>query len=284
MMEKKFYVYLYSYPDGTPFYVGKGTGARKRVHLLDAKAGRNTKKWAVRVIAKILREGNEPIITVVKDGLSNEEAVQLEIELIKQYGRKDINTGILVNCTDGGDGAVNLSEEAKKKQVEKIVEWVKTKRVVTEEYKEKIRATLAGRKLPEKTIVKLKEYYAVHGHPMKGKKHTELARANMREGQKNNLVRSPHSEATKQKLSDLRKGEQNPFFGRKHSAETLEKIAAWGRGRPGPWTGKKFSEEHLAKLRTEKTCPHCGKSGRGSAMNRYHMDRCKSRVILAEAA
>jgi hypothetical protein len=284
MTEKKFYVYTYSYLDGTPFYVGKGTGARKRVHLRDAKAGRNNKKWAVRVIAKMLREGSEPIISVVKDDLTTEEAVQLEIELIKQYGRKDIGTGILVNCTDGGDGAINVSDETKKKQTVKLIEWVKTKRIVDDEYRRKISETMTGRKLPEKHKEKLRQYYSIYGHPMKGKKQTVQARANMVEGQKRNSVRRPHSEFTKQKLSAKRKGKLNPFFGRKHSLETLEKIASWGRGRPGHWIGKKFSEEHLAKLRIWRICPHCGKEGGGSAMNRYHMDRCKSRTILAEAA
>lgn len=284
MTEKKFYVYTYSYPDETPFYVGKGTGSRKRIHLRDAKAGRNNKKWAVRVVAKLLRNGQEPIITVVKDGLTSQEALQLEVEFIRQYGRKDIGTGILVNCTDGGDGAINVSDETKKKQTAKFIEWSKTKRVVDDEYRRKISETQRGRKLPEEQKEKIRQYYRTHNSPFKGKKHSDETRAKMSISQKRNVVRSPHSEFTKQKLSAKRQGELNPFFGRKHSSETLEKIASWGRGRPGPWTGKKFSEEHMAKLRMRQICPHCGKEGGGSAMNRYHMDRCKSRIVLAEAA
>ena len=39
----------------------------------------------------------------------------MEIYLIKYYGRRDLGEGTLVNLTDGGDGAINLSAEARAK-------------------------------------------------------------------------------------------------------------------------------------------------------------------------
>lgn len=47
-----------------------------------------------------------------------ELACELEQLLIQEYGRKDLGLGSLVNMTDGGDGAVNLSQES----IEKIRE------------------------------------------------------------------------------------------------------------------------------------------------------------------
>jgi hypothetical protein len=43
-------------------------------------------------------------IEFVETNLSWLEACQMEIKLIKQYGRNDLNEGGLVNMTDGGDG------------------------------------------------------------------------------------------------------------------------------------------------------------------------------------
>ena len=44
---------------------------------------------------------------IVKDNLSHQEACELEQLLILEYGRRDLNTGYLVNMTDGGDGLNN---------------------------------------------------------------------------------------------------------------------------------------------------------------------------------
>ena len=41
---------------------------------------------------------------IIADDISREEAKELEIFLIQEYGRKDNGTGCLVNMTDGGEG------------------------------------------------------------------------------------------------------------------------------------------------------------------------------------
>lgn len=54
-------------------------------------------------------------VEIILDNCTSEKAFSKEIELIKFYGRQDINTGILVNLTDGGEGTYNRSEESKKR-------------------------------------------------------------------------------------------------------------------------------------------------------------------------
>ena len=106
-----FYVYTYSYPDGTPFYVGKGRGRRKNTHLCDAKSGRRQHSFTVRVISKILKNKEMPVINKIVEGVDEELAFFVEEEYIKKYGRRDLGTGILTNETSGGDGISILSPE-----------------------------------------------------------------------------------------------------------------------------------------------------------------------------
>jgi hypothetical protein len=59
---------------------------------------------------------------IIEDGLTWQQACELEIKLIKQYGRRDLNEGSLVNMTDGGDGFVGThSEETKAKLKQRYV-------------------------------------------------------------------------------------------------------------------------------------------------------------------
>lgn len=113
IQEQKFFVYTYSYPNGTPFYVGKGSGRRHRVHYCHAKAGRNLQSWNIRIIRKMLDCGEEPIIKKIVDRVDEELALLVEQEFISKYGRRDMGTGVLVNCTAGGDGAIDVSPEIK---------------------------------------------------------------------------------------------------------------------------------------------------------------------------
>lgn len=84
-------------------------------------------------------------------------------------------------------------------------------------------------------------------------------------------------ENTKQKLSNL-------FKGRTFTDEWRSKISESRKGHPTSiMKGDTRTEETKETMkaswqkRLEVTCPHCGKTGRGGAMNRHHLDNCKNK-------
>lgn len=197
----EYYVYQYLREDGTPYYIGKGKN--KRIY---EKHG------------KIAIPKNPIHIQFIKENITEEEAFQLEIEMIKKYGRKDNGTGILHNRTDGGDGLTNPSCDTIEKMKlnnslgitgmlgkthnndtkKKMSESAK-KRGFTKEQREKIAASLNGRKEnPEVGILRGKAISAA------------------KKGKSNGRTGSHHSDETKKKIAAQK--------GWKHSDEAKQKI------------------------------------------------------------
>ncbi|MGY3687583.1 GIY-YIG nuclease family protein [Vibrio coralliilyticus] len=88
-MSNTYYVYSLKDPREKPakvFYMGKGTGSRATDHLKKIDETRKGK-----FIQEIVDSGNTPIITKVVEGLSEEQALQIELELISSFGT--IETG-----------------------------------------------------------------------------------------------------------------------------------------------------------------------------------------------
>jgi hypothetical protein len=94
-----------------PFYVGKGCNSRISSHLRESRRILNgtsefksdTNRHKIYTICKIWENGVEPIILKIDKDMTNDDALALEIKLIGEIGRTDLNTGSLVNHTNGGD-------------------------------------------------------------------------------------------------------------------------------------------------------------------------------------
>jgi hypothetical protein len=107
---KEFYVYAWLKPDGTPFYVGKGKGKRD-------KTPKFNNELFMRTLRKMERNGEEPTVVRLHEGLTEFEAFVLEIVEIAKHGRRCDNSGTLTNLTIGGEGNTGWtpSEETKAK-------------------------------------------------------------------------------------------------------------------------------------------------------------------------
>lgn len=92
-----YYVYAYLRLDLTPYYIGKGKNRRAWDKHGHVKRGIHLPKDSSRIV-------------LLQEGLTNEQAMDLETALIKQYGRKDLGTGILYNKTDGGVNPILYGE------------------------------------------------------------------------------------------------------------------------------------------------------------------------------
>ena len=123
----EYYTYAYLREDGTPYYIGKGKGNRAYAKH------RRKKNLSVPPKERIL---------ILKQNLKEEEAFRHEIYMIAVFGRKDLGTGILINLTNGGDGASgvipwNTGKKLSKKHCEKLSAAGKGRKK-SEEHKRKI--------------------------------------------------------------------------------------------------------------------------------------------------
>lgn len=116
--ERRCYVYRHRRLDTNEvFYIGKGTISKSFLNSKSEKkkfdrafSKKNRNQWWT----NISKLGYQ--VELLNTNLTEQEANDLEELLIQTYGRKDCCGGILVNLTDGGEGAVGyiMSDEQKR--------------------------------------------------------------------------------------------------------------------------------------------------------------------------
>lgn len=142
------FAYVHARPDGTAFYVGKGT----RQRAFEMSAGRRSKHHQ-RIVAK---HGKGNILVGLMECSSAEIAFELEKGLIKCFRRMGV---VLCNHTDGGEGWHNPTEADKAKHSQAMRDVLAVPEV-KQRQSEAIRTALADPVVRAKQSAAAKARYA----------------------------------------------------------------------------------------------------------------------------
>jgi len=111
----KYYVYLYVDPrDGTPFYVGKGRGNRALSHLAET-----FEKAKSEGIGDLVSLSEEPIVEILRYGMSEREAFHVESAAIDLIGLENLSNNIYGKWS-GRQGRARFHDIVKELDAEEV--------------------------------------------------------------------------------------------------------------------------------------------------------------------
>lgn len=147
----QFYVYAFFRMSGVPCYIGKGCGDRWN----------NRNRTHNRHLQNIFKKEPDLPVVIVRSGISEAEAFEIEMALIAAIGRTK-NGGPLVNATDGGEGVKghSHSEETRRK-----LRQARNGREISPESTQKTADALRGRRRPPEVGERISA-------ALKGRRHT----------------------------------------------------------------------------------------------------------------
>jgi hypothetical protein len=211
-------------------------------------------------------------VDILFEGVSWEDACEIEKGLIKDYGRYDLGLGNLVNMTDGGEGTLgrivhkHTISKWKNNYIGKYTGENSSQygKILSQETKDKISKTNKVLFLGEK-------------NPMYGIKLI---------GENNGMFGKKHSPEAIEKIKKSKTGENNSIYGKvwindgnkqkyieKSNIEEF-KSNGWILGRLNDTT-EKIKQKIKGFKYNQVTCNKCGKIGSGPNMKRYHFENCK---------
>lgn len=101
--------------DYKPIYVGIGVGRRYQEHFRKNIKKGDTNYTKFYLIQNLIQSGNKPICIKIYENIDRLTAINIEIDIIKHFGKLIDNTGILTNISNGGEdspcnrlGAANI--------------------------------------------------------------------------------------------------------------------------------------------------------------------------------
>jgi hypothetical protein len=244
-MENIYYVYALLDPrTNLPFYVGKGKNNRMLQHL---KEGATNGVRKNNKIAEIRASGVEPIAVKLAENMFNEDAYNLEEDIISELGREDIDKdGILTNNRLHAWAPVMTAE------VRLAISTWRTGMTFSDEHCKNLSKARAG-----------KTYEEIYGKEGATKRREQLAQK-----------RGPMSEERKNNISAAKKRMDAPHNWSEYSRK---KVSDALTGVP-----KNLSDEEHKRRREVNNvlmqCPQCGAEGKGLSMKRWHFNNCKERV------